>query len=511
MEPKPASGSPRLGFNARLTESVPRLGFNARLAHPGPCPEPEIHPAQVLLAIGVIAKPSLTFRRSWLRSAAQRFAEPLVSQRFVLGCPFDGTLLSEAKQHADLVATSVRDSTSLACIEKSFSWWRVSLTIFPAATYIAKSDDDSMNHLSNWMALLAPTASVLPIGQRRLVYGGWVQFSSYLPAMNQPCGWAAGPSGALAARHTNATRAGSLMTNCKFCVNHPFCYDRRGQSSGEPLNASILGPYLFASGPLELMSAPLVKLVFESNATRELMERASRPSAPGGAAAPRTKYNPRGRMWAPWSCAAEDSFVGLAVYVATVAERASGVELWSLAPLVMDAHGGVLAAKLEELLTVHKLELDYAQLREDAAREERDNARIWANKVRRNESLWRHRNETYRHMRERIMSRLRPRLEVLNHSLRAPTRHVRCHSRADVRVARAWDLLHPCASTKKASWCQRRTALCNTSAEQRAACPRECGLCTPRSPHPAIVKVLEAFEGYELWRFCTVEQEHSTP
>lgn len=247
------------------------------MAHPGPCPPPEVHPYRVVLAIGVIAKPSQAFRRAWLRGAAQRFAEPLVAQRFVVGCPFDGMLLAEAHQHSDLIATGVRDSTPVACIEKSFSWWRMSLTVFPAALYIAKSDDDSMNHLSNWVALLAPTASYAPIPRRRLVYGGWIQFSSYLPAMNQPCGWASGPWGALAARYTNATRAGSLLTNCKFCVNHPFCYDRRGQSSGEPLNATIIGPYVFASGPFELMSTPLTRLVFfESNATRELIERASR-------------------------------------------------------------------------------------------------------------------------------------------------------------------------------------------------------------------------------------------
>lgn len=211
-------------------------------------------------------------------------------------------------------------------------------------------------------------------------------------------------------------------------------------------------------------------------------------------------------MWSPWRCAAEDSFVGLAVFVATLAERASHVELWSLSPLVMDAHAGVLATNLEELLTVHKLELDHERLREDAMREEHDNARTWANKLRRNESVHRYRNESYRYTRERIMSRLRPRLEALNRSLRAPARQLRCYSRADVQAAQAWDVLHPCNSAKKAHWCQRRTSLCNTSAEHRAACPRECGLCTPRSPHPAVVKFLEAFDGYERWRFCAVEQ-----
>jgi uncharacterized protein involved in tolerance to divalent cations len=137
------------------------------------------------LAIGVVSTPKLAERRSWLRRAAARFAEPLVAQRFIVGCPLDESLSREAAEHGDLLGVAVRDATSAACVEKSFAWWSSAVALFPNAAFLAKTDDDSLNHLSNLVELLVPhrTPVLPPTPSSRastplLVYGGWAQFSS---------------------------------------------------------------------------------------------------------------------------------------------------------------------------------------------------------------------------------------------------------------------------------------------------------------------------------------------
>lgn len=97
----------------------------------------------LLLAIGVVSTPLLPKRRSWLRAAALRYAEPAVVQRFVVGCPATGALIAEHVAHGDLVFVGMRDGRLAACIEKSFAWWSVAaLVLFPKVTFIAKTDHE---------------------------------------------------------------------------------------------------------------------------------------------------------------------------------------------------------------------------------------------------------------------------------------------------------------------------------------------------------------------------------
>ena len=355
----------------------------------------------LLLAIGYISHPKFASRRTWIRRAAGRFTtEPTtVVSRFVLGCLLDRATMDEASSYGDVVTVRAPDSSTAACVEKSFAWWRIAVTLFPNAKFVGKTDDDSFNHLSNWVDLLRANThdASLP-----LIYGGWGQFSSYLPEHNTPCGWAAGPGAALAAARRAFAKAGGASTNCAFCTNHPFCYDRRGKSSEARLNATVVGPYLFAAGPFELMSAPLARLVFDSNVTRSLAAMARGGGMGPTAAAsrrPRTKYNQQGRMWQPWSCRSEDAFVGLAVFLSTTMAQADvataepraqrpqtpcvqcavlhhgsrrtvcvpQVDFWSLGLVprlswgqIVDAHEGLVARPpdfVDQLLTVHKLEM----------------------------------------------------------------------------------------------------------------------------------------------------------
>ena len=90
-----------------------------------------------------------------------------------------------------------------------------------------------------------------------MLYGGWPQFSSYLPEYNVGCGWSGDAGGALG--NARARRLGGVNTNCRYCVNHPFCYIpwRNPSSTGTPFNNTALrGPYAFATGALQIMSAP---------------------------------------------------------------------------------------------------------------------------------------------------------------------------------------------------------------------------------------------------------------
>ena len=458
-------------------------------------PSNVVDPRQLTLAIGIIAHPRLTDRRIWLRRAAERFSEALVAQRFIVGCvkSMDTAVSKEAEQFKDLVFVTQKDGLSRSCVAKSFAWWREALTIFPAAAFIAKTDDDSLNHLSNLAALLTPQRTPISPSTRSLIYGGWAQFSSYLPLYNRPCGWSFGQRGAAAAAK-NVTRLGGPMTNCHFCVDHPFCYVR-GHSTGIKLNSTIIGPYIFAAGALELLSAPLVRLVFSSGSTNELVRRASSEVNEERHPSPPELHG--NVMWTPWTCSMEDNFVGVAVHMATSAVNAA-VDFWLLGGLVEDAHDKMLknTTRLEPLLTVHKLELDADRLQAEVHKEERANAyrQMHAAKP------W---NETHRKWRMALMTRLKPKLEALNQSAVAPPRKVHCTSYEEAMAGRAQDLRQPCTNRQGHDrYCRQHVAMCK-SPVIRELCKLSCGVCTMKMS-PSISGFFEGFDKFRSWRLCDV-------
>lgn len=379
---------------------------------------------RLMLAVGVVASPGSMERRVWLRDALRRFDQPQVAQRFVIGCSSKGggvaRLTEEIRQHGDIVVTGEPDATNSACIEKSFAWWAFALTAFPRAAYIAKTDDDSLNNFGNLLDVLnAPSItgrSSASAGNEQLLYAGWPQFTSFLPEFNIGCGWSGDANGAIGA--TQVTKLGGVGTNCRFCVNHPFCYKHwlHPSSTGEPFNTSVRGPFVFATGALQVMSHALASRVFTSETTRAFVRRA---------ALARHERHPQwsGRSWEKpwwrrWECQAEDGTVGYAVFEAAQAHNLS-VDFVSLQGLVRDAFDSV--PQLDTQVTVHKLELDAAKLREAAAWEETLNGR----RSRGDPSA---RNDTHRQQRERYMTRLKPLLDELNASSRvAPPWQWVCH------------------------------------------------------------------------------------
>jgi hypothetical protein len=108
-------------------------------------------------------------------------------------------LRAEAEQHGDLIVTAHPDENAAACVEKSFSWWSLALHAFPRARFLAKTDDDSLNNFANLAAILTNPSLVSrgPGRSEQLLYGGWPQFTSYLPEYNVGCGWSSDAGGAI--------------------------------------------------------------------------------------------------------------------------------------------------------------------------------------------------------------------------------------------------------------------------------------------------------------------------
>ena len=184
-----------------------------------------------LAVLGVISSPANEGRRKWGR----RFqaGRPDLLLRFVIGTtglPAQQCwrLLREERAHGGLFFVPAADNAEVGCVDKSFAWLMAAVQAFPATRFIIKTDDDSATN----MADLADLLSMRALQAQPFVYAGWAQFASALPATWQQCGWGASPPSALKRRHVCAGGAE--------------------------------GPFVFATGALEILSAELVHRVFGS-------------------------------------------------------------------------------------------------------------------------------------------------------------------------------------------------------------------------------------------------------
>eukprot|EP00966_Prymnesium_polylepis_P327122 7382989-Prymnesium_polylepis.2 len=235
-------------------------------------------PRPHLLALGVLSAPSNTARRRWLRDTQRAFARRLrhsILLKFVFGSramkPSScARLLQEAAD--DHVFVEAYDNSAVGCVDKAFAWFDAALRAYPAATFIAKADDDSTTHLWSLEALL------LQLRHAPLVYAGWMQYASFRPSTFQQCGWS------LRADHARS------------------CPEAASASPGRPASRAE-GPYPFAAGALEIFSRPLAQQVFASPWTLAFVARA-RAVARGGRTGPTES----------WTCAREDATVGYAAH-----------------------------------------------------------------------------------------------------------------------------------------------------------------------------------------------------
>ena len=395
-------------------------------------------PSELLLAIGVMSAPQHAHRRHWLRDASRRFRQQQVLQRFVLGrvvmpeapaaqpasIRLNHSIETEVQQYGDIIRLSgIAESARTSCIEKSFAWWSLALDAFPHASFVAKTDDDALNIYPQLVRLL--TAAPFVSGAREpLIYAGWSQYSSFIPDYNVACGWAFGPRVAI----ENTERG-----NCKTCISHPFCYDKKLRGwSRAPLSASIRGPFIFAVGALQIMSASLIRRVFSSPFTRTFADRARHPCPPGvqewaeperpgkhqiWGAGCQDKRSSQRLWWHPWKCKAEDATVGYVVAEAAL-NQSLHIMYVDLGQVIDDAgkHSGRAAnaaVNLGKVLTVHGLEVDMQKLRKRAAAD----AGKFGPQL-------------------QLMQAVLPKLEALNGALpRTEQRHA-CYSQTDVQKER---------------------------------------------------------------------------
>lgn len=240
------------------------------------------------------------------------------------------------------------------------------------------------------------------------------------------------------------------------------------------MHTPVQGPYIFATGALELMTARLVDKVFGAPLTRGFvaMQQQPRPRRPG-----QRPWDPP--FWSPWSCASEDGLVGYTVYRVAMAERLR-LDFISLAGLLIDVTERTTPAELRRLVTAHKLEIDESRLRADA------NAEASANAVRAKQKSGYRVQETFRKQRLEWMARLRPQLDALNASTRAPQRSFRCYSQQNATTTE-----RACVNSRgDAVRCGRRA----NGARGGSAAP----------PHPSISTMLERFPQCRTWRYCMV-------
>ena len=185
-----------------------------------------------LAVLGVISSPANEGRRNW----ARRFQEgrPDLLLRFVIGAVGLPALqcrrlLREERAHGGIFLVPASDNAEVGCVDKSFAWLMAAVQAFPATQFIIKTDDDSATHMADLAALL----SMRELQSHPHVYAGWAQFASALPATWQQCGWGASP-GRAALRKRQDCAGGAE------------------------------GPFVFATGALEILSFELARKVFGS-------------------------------------------------------------------------------------------------------------------------------------------------------------------------------------------------------------------------------------------------------
>ena len=414
----------------------------------------------LFLAIGVITGPANQGRRRWLRQhafgdVALRRRE--VVARFVLSA--GSARCGEAQRYGDIVALAEAtddDGPMHGCVDKAFAWYSYAIAAWPTAAFIAKMDDDTaLVSLSNAAAVAmllsadAPQPPQPPPAQQRrardrhsaMIFAGFIQYASFLPEVFRGCGWSPIPKDALAG-------AVSPRSTCHSGLDFRHL-THTAASGGRAPNVTVRGPFPFAAGMLQLLSAPLARLTFGHAWTRAFAARARNRTLPW----------PR-----KWVCQNEDITIGYAVHettsrtnasVSVVALRGHGV---SARPLLADEAEAVRERlPVEQLLAVHHFDPVEASLMRGEREEDEQNQRL---KLRGTAPI------PHKHEHAAFSRALRPRLEaiasaraaaaaaagtsvVANASLRRAWLHMRCGRRRlvgddgelrDLACCRSWRL-----------------------------------------------------------------------
>mmetsp|Transcript_30409 Transcript_30409/g.88682 ORF Transcript_30409/g.88682 Transcript_30409/m.88682 type:complete len:443 (-) Transcript_30409:319-1647(-) len=188
------------------------------------------------LVLGFVTNPRTPKTREWIRQtvlvpAAEVGAPALI--RFVVGkrglSPRDVQQLDEERRRVGKDDFAVVDASDFneaggiySCIDKLFAWFRHAPVAYPGASFYAKADDDSFVDVARLASFLRPAAG-LP-----RVYGGYLQYDSFVTEEWRHCGWSAGQVGAAHARR-----------------------------HGCPKERRVYGPFPFVVGALTVMGGDL--------------------------------------------------------------------------------------------------------------------------------------------------------------------------------------------------------------------------------------------------------------
>ena len=279
----------------------------------------------LLLHLGVVTNPTLGAWRALVRQVLHeplRSANGSIYMHFVvgrlhlcpeqtvtqLGCPhgkssaMDCTKLKqEHSRHSDLWFLGLArecSSRKSAVAEKAFEWFREASSA-SVAHWIGKLDDDTLPNL--WLLahdirqMEGMSAGGPPEGERNAThqyayYGtmGWRVWSHrhrhacFSPTIDVR----AGPNGATRFALWHAYRAIVLANGTSRSISHPRHSGRHGAGAlvgakGGHCNAtSHAGPYPYADGMLNILSAALARTVFSSPIADELARGAWREGAP---------------------------------------------------------------------------------------------------------------------------------------------------------------------------------------------------------------------------------------
>ena len=357
-------------------------------------PSPPVDATAYLAVVGVISTPAKADRRAWSRRFQAGHRGVLF--RYVIGTRglSQQSCLRLLREGADMYLTDAHDNAQVGCVDKSFAWFIGATSTFPGARFIIKTDDDSATDIVALQDMLHQISA----RQLRFAYGGWAQYASILPSTWQQCGWGASPDTAL--RKHQACAAGAE------------------------------GPYVFATGALEIVSRELANTVFTSDWTKRFVSDA-RVAARGG----------RTAVLRRWACYTEDAQVGFAVHksarlagleVAFIALNGRIIDVQSL--LRPRSFNAWLNGK-DRYLTLHKWEPDEAALRAEEVAEDANNVR----ERKENKTVIRHKHmhaQANRQVRSHLQALLGPSAEppssaAANLSLECEDRGVATPSRGE--------------------------------------------------------------------------------
>lgn len=256
-------GSPCAGAAASLAASHRRRQTRRRTTRtPAPsCASGAPAAGSVLLlAIGVVSAPPNArlreaARRSWMHGlphGAGRRASALAC--FSIGvdrATASPAILEESEEHRDVLLVGGRSGSAY---EAAFGWWRAAATLFRAARYIAKADDDSVVDVAELTAqLLLLRTCPHTNSSSRSVYMGHFYYAGFNPSTQSICTWT---------RQWQPAEYEAWR-----------CHER-----------GAFPPVPCAIGALELVSSDLAQWLGASPAVRRAMEHAVSLEVPTGAA-----------------------------------------------------------------------------------------------------------------------------------------------------------------------------------------------------------------------------------